>query len=51
MENKQRKFLKIIYKETVKASKIAARIDANTACPFFGYQEEEPKVVKKLRKF
>ncbi|MDD3278588.1 MAG: cyclic lactone autoinducer peptide [Lachnospiraceae bacterium] len=32
------------------AKKIAEK-DANTSCPFLGYQPRLPKEVKKLRKF
>ncbi|MDO4337217.1 MAG: cyclic lactone autoinducer peptide [Eubacteriales bacterium] len=32
------------------AKKVAER-DANTSCPFLGYQPKLPKSVKKLRKF
>lgn len=31
--------------------KKSASMEANTACPFIGYQPKEPKAVKKLRKF
>lgn len=31
------------------ARKVAER-DANTSCPFYGYQERLPKAVKKLKK-
>ncbi len=32
-------------------AKKSAGMEANTACPFIGYQPTEPKAVKKLRKF
>lgn len=34
-----------------KIAKKSARVEANTACPFWGYQPKEPKQVKALRKF
>ena len=33
------------------AARKSAGIEANTACPLWGYQPKEPKQVKKLRKF
>lgn len=32
-------------------AKIVAKRDANTSCPFLGYQPKLPDSVKKLRKF
>lgn len=34
-----------------KSAKKSASVEANTACPCWGYQAEEPKQVKALRKF
>lgn len=34
-----------------KIAKKTAIIEANTACPCWGYQPKEPKQVKALRKF
>ena len=35
---------------TVMAKK-AAKVEANSACAFIGYQEKEPEAIKSLRKF
>nr|WP_144018322.1 cyclic lactone autoinducer peptide [Sellimonas sp.] len=35
----------------IKTAVFMAILDANQACTFWGYQESEPKSVKKLRKF
>ncbi|MCM1186993.1 MAG: cyclic lactone autoinducer peptide [Lachnoclostridium sp.] len=32
-------------------AKKSASIEANTACTFWGYQSQEPKQIKALRKF
>lgn len=32
-------------------AKKAAVLEANSTCAFLGYQEKEPKCIKKLRKF
>lgn len=32
-------------------AKMSASVEANTACPCWNYQSEEPQNVKKLRKF
>lgn len=45
----------VIVKKMEKAiagmAKMAASVEANTACPCWNYQPEEPQDVKKLRKF
>ncbi len=38
-------------KTIVEMAKKSARLEANTACAFLGYQSKEPESVKKLRKF
>lgn len=40
-----------VKKAIVKLAFMAAKIEANTACPYFGYQREEPKQIKEMRKF
>jgi len=40
-----------VKKTIVKLAFMAARVEANTACPYFGYQREEPKQIKEMRKF
>ena len=40
-----------IKKLIVNVAKKVAVVEANTTCPYFGYQEKESKQVKKLRKF
>lgn len=35
----------------VKMAKKVAERDANTSCPFLGYQPKLPKEIKRLRKF
>lgn len=42
---------KKIKKLIVKLAKQSANVEANTACPLFGYQPIEPQEVKSLRKF
>lgn len=32
-------------------AKKSASVEANTACPYIGFQPKEPQAVKKLRKF
>lgn len=32
-------------------AKKSASMEANTACPYVGFQPKEPQAVKKLRKF
>ncbi len=40
-----------VKKAIVRLAFIAAKVEANTACPYFGYQREEPKQIKEMRKF
>ncbi len=35
----------------INLAKRSATMEANTSCPFMGYQPKEPQAVKKLRKF
>lgn len=42
---------KFLRKVVEKAAYKMAALEANTACPFIGYQPQAPKSVKKLRKF
>lgn len=42
---------KSIKRIVANVAKKSATMEANTACPFMNYQPEEPKAVKKLRKF
>lgn len=45
---------KIIKKSKKLLVELALRtsyVEANSTCPYFGYQEEEPEQVRKLRKF
>lgn len=51
MKKTRENLKKEVKKITIKISTLMAEIDANTACPYWGYQEIEPKEVKKLRKF
>ena len=41
----------LVKKAVVEMAKRNATMEANTSCPFIGYQPKEPKAVKKLRKF
>lgn len=45
------KFIKKYGKYVVKASRKIAEIEANSACPYFSYQPEQPSKMKSLRKF
>lgn len=48
----QKKNMKKIIKQVVAGmAKKTAVMEANTACPFMNFQPEEPKAVRKLRKF
>lgn len=49
MSNK--KMIEKIEKVIAKIARREAIIEANTTCPFLGYQIKEPSEVKKLRKF
>jgi cyclic lactone autoinducer peptide len=40
-----------VEKAIVKIARKSASVEANTACPCWGYQPKEPKQVKALRKF
>lgn len=40
-----------VEKAIAKIARKSASVEANTACPCWGYQPEEPKQVKALRKF
>ena len=42
---------KMMKKAIVMMAKRSAVMEANTSCPLLGFQPEEPKAVKKLRKF
>ena len=42
---------KMMKKVVVTMAKRSAALEANTSCPLLGFQPEEPKAVKKLRKF
>lgn len=48
---KRKSIILSIEKMIVTIAKKAATVEANTACPYFGYQEKEKKNIKKLRKF
>lgn len=43
--------VKKMEKAIAKMAKMSASVEANTACPCWNYQPEEPQNVKKLRKF
>ena len=51
MKLKNTELKKVCNKVLKKAAYQMAVIDANTSCPLAGYQPEEPKSMKKLRKF
>lgn len=45
----RKKFISSCSKVVVGLAKKVAERDANTSCPFFGYQPQLPKEVKKLK--
>ena len=51
MQKKAYAIAAILKKMIIKTAVFMAILDANQACTFWGYQESEPKSVKKLRKF
>lgn len=40
-----------VERAVARMAKKSASVEANTACPCWGYQSQEPKQVKALRKF
>ncbi len=48
---KRKSIILSIEKMVATMAKKAAIVEANTACPYFGYQEKEKKSIKRLRKF
>ena len=51
MQKKACAIAAILKKMIIKTAVFMAILDATQACTFWGYQESEPKSVKKLRKF
>lgn len=48
---KKKNLILMVEKTIAVIAKNAASIEANTACPLWGYQAKESKDIKKLRKF
>lgn len=48
---KEKKTIKVLGKTITSIARKVAEIDANTACPWIGYQPQLPKTANKLRKF